>query len=39
MALLPAIFILPGVFIFWRVNNLNPVKIKELKKELKERRL
>jgi GPH family glycoside/pentoside/hexuronide:cation symporter len=36
MALLPAIFLLIGVFIFWRMNNLNPEKVGRIKTELKD---
>lgn len=34
MALLPAIFLLIGVFVFWRMNNLNTKKVERIKKEL-----
>lgn len=35
-ALLPMIFIVIGVLIFWRLNTLNPEKIARIKSELKE---
>ena len=35
-ALLPAIFLFLGVFVFWRMNNLNKEKITRIKSELKE---
>ncbi|MFW9904131.1 MAG: MFS transporter [Candidatus Thorarchaeota archaeon] len=39
MALLPALFLLIGVFIFWIMNDLNKEKVTKIKKELKERGL
>ncbi|UCG04663.1 MAG: MFS transporter [Candidatus Heimdallarchaeota archaeon] len=36
MALLPAIFLLIGVFIFWRLNDLNSEKVGRIKTELKD---
>ena len=36
MALLPALFLLIGVFIFWRMNDLNKEKVTRIKSELKE---
>jgi GPH family glycoside/pentoside/hexuronide:cation symporter len=36
MALIPSIFLLIGVFIFWRMNNLNAKKVGKIKNELKD---
>ena len=36
MALIPAIFLLIGVFVFWRMNDLKPEKVNRIKTELKD---
>ena len=39
MSLLPMIFLIIGVIIFWKMNDLNPEKVSEIKKQLEEMKL
>ncbi|MHA1561479.1 MAG: MFS transporter, partial [Promethearchaeota archaeon] len=39
LSFIPMFFIIIGVIIFWRMNDLNPEKVSEIKKQLKEMKL
>ncbi|MHA1765792.1 MAG: MFS transporter [Promethearchaeota archaeon] len=39
MSFLPMIFLIIGVIIFWRMNDLNPEKVSKIKKQLEEMKL
>jgi len=39
LSFIPMIFIIIGVIIFWRMNDLNPEKVSEIKKQLEEMKL
>jgi len=39
LSFFPMIFIIIGVIIFWRMNDLNPEKVSEIKKQLEEMKL